>query len=84
VTLAAIEKRIPHGWLVEWTTPSQGKRLLVESARGFVTIDLDRRGFRLGIVDRVEPNPTKYAGRGWIDRLVDDAVAALRAAGGCP
>jgi hypothetical protein len=81
--IAAIEKRIPHGWRVSWAY-SSSKRLIIEHAFGAVTVDIDRRGFALGIVAMVPRYSTRYAGRGWRDRLVDDAVKALQAAEGRP
>ena len=48
---------------------------------GAVSIDLQRRCFTLGFDSGrfLNLQPGAYIGRGWKDRLIDDAVAALTA-----
>lgn len=69
---------IPKGWTWEFV----GEDLIVISAgarKGHVTIDLLRRSFRAGAV-KVRPrlSMTTYAGRGWRDKVVEDAVTWLK------
>ncbi len=77
---AQIQRAVPAGWQVEpYGTPgvwvlSPGK------FQGFVTIDMKRRLFALGMGQpRGNPDPA-FAGRNWKVALVNAAVAAHQAA----
>ncbi len=80
--LALVTAHLPEGWTVDNYTPGKScDHLIVKAAGhiGCVTLDLGRRGFRLGIKGfGPTAGDTKYTGHGWRERLVDDAVAALR------
>lgn len=55
-------------------------KVVFTSSMGGVMIDLNARGFVLGFGGRVpheKSNFEKYKGRGWKQKLVDDAIAAL-------
>lgn len=79
--LALVAARLPEGWTVEYYDPSRPSAVVIlTGARrlGYVTIDFERRGFRIGA--SISGPPAKrgmYTGHGWRERLVDDAVAAL-------
>lgn len=46
---------------------------------GFITLDWDRRCFRLGIsTTGRQSSSAKYAGRGWKDAMMADAVKLLQ------
>ena len=59
----------PEGVYIDWP------------GRGAVSIDLNRRCFTLGFDSGrfINRQQSAYRGRGWKDRLIDDAVAALTA-----
>ena len=59
----------PDGVYIEWP------------GYGAASIDLKRRCFKLGCDSGrfINHQPGAYNGKGWKDRLIDDAVAALMA-----
>lgn len=78
--------KLPEGWTSEY---SQGVFMFTNSpTNGAVTVNFDRRWWNLGwgysITSRRIPGCAsegiKYCGRGWQQKLVDDAMAALLAA----
>lgn len=79
---------VPGGWgwsklgdFLEIFTPGIVVRQCSIGLVRFVTIDLSRRCYRAGMTRAGIPqHQTTYAGRGWRRRLVEDAVAWLRAA----
>jgi hypothetical protein len=77
MTLDAISKRLPPGWTAErWSG-----LVVISAAFDSITIDFVHREFRYGTVVTGSPaNTAKYTGRGWRERLLDDAVVALRGA----
>lgn len=69
---------VPEGWTWEY---QYNNRYLVLSwpKYGYVTMDMERRGFRGGMVWTGPLNSTdRYSGRGWKQHLTEDAVAWLR------
>lgn len=78
--------RIPDGWTLE-SHQARDVLILHAQAIGFVTICFKQRGFRVGISasgsfvgdkwTRSGYERKAYAGRGWRQALVDDAVAHL-------
>lgn len=79
LNLAAVRARIPFGWGAE--APPRAHRVIVSSTTGCVTIDLRRRTFHLGITPRDNDASVRRTGRGWFERLVGEAVEALKKAG---
>lgn len=82
---AWLVSRIPAAW--EMNPSGAGDRYLEitgydpNGCRGYVTVDWLTRTYRLGLSTSGRPSNTKtYTGRGYRQTLVDDAVAALRAA----
>lgn len=74
---------IPPGWKLELLRARPEQWLLTSPAPrvGAVTLDFERRGYRLGFVRHGKLATDKaYVGRGWKQELVDDAVAALTTA----
>lgn len=73
-------KALPEGWTSE--AVYEGRYLLVRSPPPksyMATIDWERRCVRPGLVTRGTTISEKaYAGRGWRDAIVADAVAHLR------
>ena len=72
-----VNPTLPDGW-----TSEEWNRCLVITAPdrgGSVTLDFEKRGFRAGVVvhGRLTSQMT-YAGRGWMQRLLDDAVLWLQ------
>jgi hypothetical protein len=75
-----IASQLPDGWKVEGWGAIDGMAI-ISCSQGSVTVDLDRRSYRLGVVTTGHPYMAhQYKGRKWRERLADDAVAALRAA----
>lgn len=74
-----VRLRLPDGWRCETIAGRRG--IVVVTCRfGSVTINMERREFCFGFNVLGRPrNPLSYDGRGWRDRLIDDAVASLRA-----
>lgn len=72
---------LPGGWTTEDLGNSQ---LLISAPQGritcSVTIDLRARGWRGGITRTglLESRDRRYSGRGWRQRLIDDAVKYLQ------
>lgn len=73
---------LPKGWRA--TSDSRG--VVIDSfdedgrMQGSVTVSEQVRGFALGIQSvHASSVSTKYAGRGWREKLYADAVAALQA-----
>lgn len=77
--LALVIERLPPGWTADHYTPGKPGGRVVVTAGGFgsVTIDFMTRGYIIGIRGFV-PHGRRYTGHGWREKLVDDAVAALR------
>lgn len=80
-TLQAIVDLLPIGWCVHTISPHT---FALESANGAaVSIDTKGRFFKLGY-GISPPRPfemaKKYRGRGWLARLVQDAIDALNEA----
>lgn len=79
--------RIPEGWALE-ELPREPDHVLLSTpspGRYMVTIDFSRRGFRNGysttgrlVGDERNKERTKYGGRGWRQKIVDDAIAHLQ------
>lgn len=77
---------VPQGWTAE-EVPGSRRQLAIgkprEAGGGFVTVDFERRVFGPGYggfpSSRYIDIPMNYAGRGWQQRIVDDAVAWLTA-----
>lgn len=66
------------GWIVEPLSESCGKRAVnLRRPVGSVTVDFDRRNYVLGVQRPPSPNGLRYRGRGWAQRLVEDAKAEL-------
>jgi hypothetical protein len=83
-----IEFKLPDGWARE--ALQSGQVLITTPIKRYMaTIDFNGRGFRSGLVQsgRFEGDKLtrkglvrkQYKGRGWQQKLVDDAVAWLRA-----
>jgi hypothetical protein len=70
---------LPEGWKAEYRWPNYKNIVIVECSQGAVTINLKIRAFGLGIGAVNRNIPGKYMGRGWQERLYNDAVAALQA-----
>lgn len=71
--------RLPAGWTAEPYAASTPHLMIISTPGGAsVTIDSAGRTFGLGVdVPRRNAND-RYTGRGWFNRLVDDAVKALQ------
>lgn len=73
---------LPNGWHSEEVRCGQTLLKMpsgIDGPGGYVTIDWDRRGFRSGYSTSGRLTSTeKYAGRGWKEKLVADAVAWLQ------
>lgn len=68
--------RLTDGWKAEiWTD-----RIVISNAHGGITIDFERRLYRFGWVISGPGHGAGKHGRGWRERLIDEAIAALRAA----
>lgn len=68
-----------------WTAEPDSRGVIVTGydgtgCRGYVTVDIQRRGFALGMSSVHRGDVAKYAGRGWQVALFTDAVRALQAA----
>jgi hypothetical protein len=73
--------KIPEGWSLERDGYGKGYDVLSTPPpiRYSATIDWERRAFRSGMsVTGTVASVKKYAGRGWRQALVDDAVTHLR------
>lgn len=70
---------LPEGWVGELST-TYGL-ILSRPQGGCATVDFEKRDFALGItVVRRKIGVPPYSGKGWRDRLVAAAVAALEKA----
>jgi len=71
-------KQLPDGMHYE---DRQDGVYIVWPGHGFMSIDLTRRCFTNGIDSGrfLNRQPGAYIGRGWKDRIIDDAVTALAA-----
>jgi len=71
---------IPEGWTLDHVTVTRGEEaILTAPGVGYVTIVWHRRGFRPGISTigkLIGKGP--FRGRGWKQRLVNEAVAWLK------
>lgn len=68
---------VPAGWGVE-RLDQEVILLRAPASGGMVTVDLARRGYRLGcVMHGTFATDTVYVGRGWAQRLVQDAAAAI-------
>jgi hypothetical protein len=72
---------IPDGWSIQNIAP-YGVVISrpVEIGGGFATIDVGQRAFTTGMCPVLVHNriiPSEYSGRGWQQKLVDDAVRWL-------
>jgi len=73
---------LPLGAIVvhEFTHPNEGQLCLEWPGRGFLTLQFKERKFHLGLgVNKcpVDSGPEPYQGRGWKQRMVNDAVGYL-------
>lgn len=75
--------RLPEGWTARRMGRSEGYAEIVAPmghASCFVTVDFANRGFRGGGSTTGRMASTLvYTGRGWRQRLIQDAIAWLRA-----
>jgi hypothetical protein len=84
---------LPDGWTIEVLWPEQRFRFAVITSpppgRYGATLDFEQRGFRSGFnctsgrfegekITRRGFERKQYKGRGWMQAIVDDAVAHLR------
>lgn len=81
--LSLVCKLLPPGWTCERYSPGMNHYIVFSPRRYMVTLDFDRRCLRSGLAVNGLPlaagrEPKKYAGRGWKEALVADAVAHLR------
>lgn len=65
---------LPPGWT--FSIPFDGV-FAVTRGEGYVSISFDRRSFAPGRANVYTSELQKYVGRGWRQRLVDDAIAYL-------
>jgi len=81
------ELRVPEGWTLEALPRDPDHVLLSTPPPGsyVVTIDFRLRGFRTGycttgllVGEAWNTKRKKYGGRGWQQKIVDDAVIHLR------
>lgn len=69
---------LPEGWTTEALAGGAHTLLKSPNEVGYATVDWSRRGFRSGCSVTGPMASTKsYAGRGWREQLVRDAVAWL-------
>jgi hypothetical protein len=76
---------LPEGWGIEPYGPDH-EILKAKDSKGFITVDLKRRCFRLGIARAVGTSASggkKYSGRGWKEDLYKDAISTLQEAITC-
>jgi hypothetical protein len=74
---------LPEGWKVEQWGSDGTCWTIVAGALGGVTIDWKKRGYRLGWSSLGPLSSTKkYAGTGWKQRLIRDAIDRLRGRNG--
>ena len=69
---------VPDGWEV---TTHGDQYLIIRGPAGFVTVSLVARVFRLGHTAThgpAHPRSRPAFGRGWMQKVVDDAVRALK------
>lgn len=79
-SVLVVQSRLPAGWVAEDYGAGD---VVIRSPHGSVTIDVERRIFKLGYgigPPRPYSMACKYTGRGWLGRLVDDAIKALKEA----
>lgn len=71
---------VPEGWTAEVIAGNQGRFILITSGTKFrltATLDLEVRGFRSGMSSHGRFMGAQHKGRGWQQRLCDDAVHYL-------
>lgn len=74
---------LPSGWRSEYL--GEGYHLIFSPKNYMITVDFDRRGYRVGLARTGFMTSTQaYNGRGWKRALVDAAVAHLRSIADCP
>ena len=69
-----------EGWTHEWLQDAECLCFMRprEVGGGFVTVDFERRIFSCGYgKPRDAASDTKYEGRGWKNRIIQDAIAHL-------
>lgn len=80
--IEAVRSRVPLGWDVDEIRPHEYAISVLDRARRIVvTVHLGQRRYCLGygIECGGRVSTATYVGRGWLDRLVSDAVGAARA-----
>jgi hypothetical protein len=71
---------LPEGWGIEPFGPHH-EIIKAKDGRGFITVDLKGRCFRLGInKSRGTSANKKYFGRRWKESLYKDAISTLQEA----
>lgn len=74
-----VSKVLPEGWTCERYSPAMNHYVVFSPRRYMVTIDFERRCLRTGMsVSGLPMKTRKYAGRGWKEAMVADAVAHLK------
>lgn len=81
-TAAGVKVQLPEDWTTEMLPCRDGRSCMVATweGRGTVVVDFHLRGFHggmHGVHSGVWRNVKGYAGRGWKENLVADAVAWL-------
>lgn len=73
-----IDRLLPAGWRADVAGPDC--YVIFSPRRYMVTLDLQDRGLRVGFSSsgRMLDAAAKYTGRGWLARMVTDAIAHLR------
>ena len=74
---------LPEGWSLDTPCSEAVICLRAPNNRGFISIDLVRREWELGSTAHPRfpfNRGITYTGRGWLQTLINDAVAALDAA----
>ena len=66
--------KLPDGW---HTWPTYKDALAITCGEGFVSIDFQKRAFEAGHTRVFTDRSDIYTGRGWKQRLVDDAIKHL-------
>lgn len=66
---------LPDEWSAEWSDIYNGI-IITAATDGYVTVNEQLRNFGLGIC--LVKSPGDYHGRGWKQRLYEDAVNALQ------
>lgn len=86
LNLGAAGVVLPEGWTLEMLPRQPDYALLsAPSGRYMVTLDFRKRGFRSGysttgllVGEAWNKKRKMYGGRGWRQKIVDDAVASLQ------